>query len=102
MSNLLKSLFGQPADLKAIYQNGAVILDVRTPEEFSTAHMDGAINIPVDQVMQRISDLRQEDRPIITCCRSGARSGVAKATLAAAGLEVYNGGSWISLQKQVL
>jgi phage shock protein E len=101
MSNLLTGLFGKPADLKAIHQNGAIILDVRSPEEFNTGHIEGAINIPVDQVNQRISDLRKKGRPIITCCRSGARSGMAKATLAAAGLEVYNGGPWHSLQKQV-
>ncbi|MDR3717003.1 MAG: rhodanese-like domain-containing protein [Puia sp.] len=101
MSNLFKSLFGKPADLKAICQDGAIILDVRTPEEFRTGHITGAINIPVDQVKGVIADLKKKNRPVITCCRSGARSGMAKSVLEAAGLEVYNGGSWVSLEKRI-
>ena len=101
MSNLFKSLFGESADLKTIYRNGAIILDVRTSEEFRTGHIDGAINIPVDRVKQNIPDLQKKGKPIIACCRSGARSGMAKTVLAAAGLEVYNGGSWDALEKQI-
>jgi len=101
VSNLFKGLFGKSIDLKTIYQNGAVILDVRTPEEFRTGHIKGAINTPVDQVKGAISDLKKKNKPVITCCRSGARSGMAKSLLEAAGLEVYNGGPWDSLEKQI-
>ena len=101
MSNLFKSLFGRSADLKAIYQGGAIILDVRTPEEFKTGHIAAAINIPVDQVKGVISDLKKKNKPVITCCRSGARSRMAKSVLEAAGLKVYNGGAWDSLEKQI-
>jgi rhodanese-related sulfurtransferase len=101
VSNLFKGLFGKSIDLKTIYQNGAVILDVRTPQEFSTGHIKGSINIPVDQVKGVISDLKKRNKPVITCCRSGARSGMAKSVLGAAVLEVYNGGSWNSLEKQI-
>jgi phage shock protein E len=101
MPNLLKTLFGKSPDLKTIYQNGAVILDVRMPEEFRAGHIRGAINIPVDQVKQKIPELQKKGKPVITCCRSGVRSGMAKAALEAAGLEVYNGGPWDALENKI-
>ena len=101
MPSLFKSLFGRSADLKSIYEGGAIILDVRTAQEFGTGHIKGAINIPVDQVNGVIPELKKKNKPIITCCRSGARSGTAKSLLEAAGLEVYNGGPWDSLEKQI-
>ncbi len=101
MSNLFKNLFGKSADLKSVYQNGAIVLDVRTPEEFKGGHIREAINIPVDRLKASIPDLQKKGKPIITCCRSGARSGMAKAVLAAAGLEVYNGGAWNALEKNI-
>jgi rhodanese-related sulfurtransferase len=52
-------------------------------------------------VKQSIPDLQKKGRPVITCCLSGARSGMAKALLASAGLEVYNGGNWSALEKQI-
>jgi rhodanese-related sulfurtransferase len=42
-----------------------------------------------------------KNKPIITCCRSGARSGMAKSVLAAAGVEVSNGGAWFMLEKKL-
>ena len=101
MSNLFTNLFGKSADFKSIYENGAIILDVRTPEEYRTGHIAGSINIPVDQVKSSVPDLKKKNKPIITCCRSGARSGMAKSVLEAAGIEVYNGGSWDSLDKKI-
>ena len=101
MSNLFKNLFGKSGDLKAIYTGGAIILDVRTPEEFKSGHIEGALNIPLDRLKSSISDLKKRGKPIIACCLSGARSRVAMNTLSQAGIEVYNGGSWISLEKNI-
>ncbi|MDO6430357.1 rhodanese-like domain-containing protein [Flavitalea sp. BT771] len=101
MSNLFKSLFGKSVDLGSIYRKGAIILDVRTREEFRTGHILNAINIPVDQVGGAISELKKKNKAVITCCRSGARSGIAKSILEAAGLEVYNGGAWDALEKKI-
>jgi rhodanese-related sulfurtransferase len=97
MSPIIKNLFGKKEDLKSIYQKGAIILDVRTPNEFNSGHVEGAINIPLDSLVTRIPDLRKKGKPVITCCKSGARSAIALSTLANAGLEVYNGGGWSSL-----
>lgn len=95
-------MFGKPADLKTIYSNGAIIVDVRTPEEYRTGHIQVAVNIPVDRIRENIPNLQKKGTPIIVCCRSGARSGMAKDVLLTAGLEVYNGGSWEALEKKIL
>lgn len=64
---------------KAMVEAGALLLDVRTPEEFANAHLPGAVNVPVQQLLERLSELPSDKaRPIVVYCRSGARS--AKAT----------------------
>lgn len=69
------------------------IVDVRTPEEYSQGHVAGAINIPLDQVTQRIQEFKEMPTPIVAYCRSGNRSGVAVSLLKQSGInEVTNGG----------
>ncbi|HTR31943.1 MAG TPA: rhodanese-like domain-containing protein [Puia sp.] len=97
MSPIIKNLYGKKEDLKSIYQKGAIILDVRTPHEFKSGHAEGAINIPLDSLATRINDLKKMGKPVITCCKSGARSATAMNALANAGLEVYDGGGWTSV-----
>ncbi|OQP59036.1 hypothetical protein A4R26_21855 [Niastella populi] len=46
-------------------------------------------------------DLKKKGKPIITCCRSGNRSGIAKGILSSAGIECYNGGAWNSLNNKI-
>lgn len=101
MFNFLKKLFGPKADFNALVQNGAIILDVRTPEEYSGGHIQGSLNIPVQVLQGKIADLKQKGKPIIAVCRSGARSGVAAGMLKNAGIEAYNGGSWNSLKNLI-
>jgi rhodanese-related sulfurtransferase len=72
------------ADAKALVQKGAVLVDVRTPDEFAAGHIDGALNIPVDQVEARAGEL-PKDKDIVLYCRSGARSARAKGLLEGAG-----------------
>lgn len=97
---MLRSLFGlgPKVDLQAILQQGAVILDVRTPAEFAQGHVKGAVNVPLDQ-LQRSTAKVPKGKPVITCCRSGARSGMAEGILRKAGHEAYNGGPWTNVQK---
>lgn len=68
-----------------IVEAGARLVDVRTPEEFDAGHIDGAVNIPVQDLPARMDELGRKDEPIVVYCRSGARSGSAKRTLEAAG-----------------
>lgn len=88
-------------DVRALMQKGAVIIDVRTPSEFNSGHIEGSLNIPLDQIGVKIAFLQNKKAPVITVCRSGARSGAAAGVLKNNGIEVYNGGAWDSLQSQL-
>lgn len=102
MLNFLKNLVGDnQTDFKALLNAGAIIIDVRTPGEYHGGHIKGSVNIPVDQIKQHVSELKKKNKTIITCCRSGARSGMAADILNSAGLTAYNGGPWNSLDKKI-
>jgi phage shock protein E len=82
-------------------ENNATIVDVRTPEEFVESHFPKAINIPLDQIQQRINEFNKMPKPIITYCHSGARSGMALSFLIQAGItEVKNGGGLQDMLQQ--
>ena len=103
MINTLKKLFGiQPApDYKQLVKDGGVILDVRTKAEYQQGHIRGSINIPLQSLDNNISKLNR-DKPVITCCASGMRSGSAKMILRSKGFsQVYNGGGWTSLRNKI-
>lgn len=69
-------------------------VDVRTPGEFAQGSVSGAVNIPLDQVQARIEEFKGKEE-IVVFCRSGNRSGQAKAILEQNGVtNVINGGSW--------
>ncbi|MFK7971027.1 MAG: rhodanese-like domain-containing protein [Bacteroidia bacterium] len=95
MLNFLKNIFNpERPDLGEMLEAGAVIIDVRTPGEFKGGHPKGAINIPVNQIGSKINKIKGYNKPVITCCASGGRSGAAASKLKAAGIEAVNGGPW--------
>lgn len=69
----------------------ATLLDVRTPGEFASGHVEGAVNVPVDEVATRLSEIPR-DAPVVVYCRSGARSARAASALHEAGYEVHDVG----------
>jgi rhodanese-related sulfurtransferase len=82
--------FIPPDEAKALVQKGAVLVDVRTPEEFASGHLEGAINIPVDELSMRKGELKK-DAELVLYCRSGARSARGQALLKEAGYpKVHN------------
>lgn len=102
--NALKKLLGlgPSVDLASVYRDGALIVDVRTPGEFSSGHIEGSMNIPLDQLKQNLGRLKSKDQVIITCCASGMRSAAAKNVLKSNGyLAVHNGGGWSSLSSKI-
>ena len=101
MFSFLKKLFGPGTDFKALKENGAIIIDVRTPQEFDHGHIQGSKNIPLDKIQREIKTIKNYNKPIITVCKSGARSGMAKSILKGAGVEVYNGGPWNVLVSKI-
>ena len=64
---------------------GARLVDVRTPDEFAAGHLPGAINVPLAELGQRMVELEPKDGALVLYCRSGNRSGQAKAQLERAG-----------------
>ena len=82
---------------KLIKEDNCVILDVRTPEEFQYGNVSGSINIPLDEIMDRLEEIKELKTPLILCCASGARSGRAAEFLSLYDIECYNGGSWLDL-----
>lgn len=74
-----------------------VIIDVRTYSEFMGGNVVGSINIPLDQIQQRLDEIKSFAQPIILCCASGNRSGQATAFLRNQQVECENGGSWMDV-----
>jgi rhodanese-related sulfurtransferase len=104
MLELIKQLFGigPKADFAELVRQGAIIMDVRTKNEFVGGHIKRSINIPVNMLSNNLSRFKDKDKPIITCCASGMRSGSAKSILKSKGYtQVYNGGSWNGLQNKI-
>ncbi|MBC8071217.1 MAG: rhodanese-like domain-containing protein [Deltaproteobacteria bacterium] len=73
------------SEARQLVDAGAVLLDVRTPQEFSGGHIEGAINIPVQELHHRLADVGAHDRAVVVYCRSGMRSARASAMLKEAG-----------------
>ena len=93
---------GPKTDYNELIKQGAIILDVRSKGEFSAGHIKNSINIPVDQLSNNLSKLKDKDKGIICCCASGMRSGAAKRILEAGGYKaVCNGGGWSALQNKL-
>lgn len=82
-------------------QKGAIVIDVRTPQEYRSGHIAGSKNIPLDQIDRKINDIKKLGKPVITCCASGMRSGTAAGKLNHAGIESINGGGWTSLARKL-
>ncbi len=80
-------------DLETKIKAGAKIIDVRTAEEFSEEHYPNALNIPVDQIRQRLTEFGEKNTPIVVYCASGSRSAFAARMLKSAGYtNVVNAG----------
>lgn len=73
------------------------IIDVRTVTEFEEGNIEGSINIPVQEIMQHIEKVKQMEEPIVFCCKSGQRSGMAADYFSSIGVDCSNGGSWLDL-----
>lgn len=80
--------------VKQALNNGAVVIDVRSPQEFDTGHFPNSKNIPLQSIGKEIKSLRNLNKDIIVVCASGMRSEKAKNLLVREGITCHNGGSW--------
>ncbi len=93
-----------PAAARALIGQGAVVIDVRTADEFTSGHLPGATNIAVADVDGRLADIDKlvagdKAKPIVVYCAAGSRAAKAKKILDAAGyLRVVNGGGYDDLR----
>lgn len=82
---------------KIIKEKQGTIVDVRTREEFMGGNVAGSVNIPLQQIPQRMDELKNLKQPLVLCCASGNRSGQAQRFLSQQGIECCNGGSWLTV-----
>lgn len=81
--------------VELLKNESATLIDVREPYEFNHGHNQGAINIPLNQVLGRTEEIAKMSKPLILVCQSGNRSGMAVSMLKAKGIDdIYNGGSF--------
>jgi rhodanese-related sulfurtransferase len=81
-------------NLATLVNDGAFLVDVRTPGEFAEGNVKGSVNIPLDQVQNQLAKFKAKEN-IVVFCRSGNRSGQAKSILEQNGFSnVTNGGTW--------
>lgn len=101
MFGIFKDLFGKTDNSQLIeaIRNGAFLVDVHTPAEFSAGSVKGAVNIPLDNVPGQLAKFKGR-KSIIVFCRSGNRSHQAKSILEQNGFKnVINGGTWQNVNK---
>jgi len=74
-----------PNELSLWQKRGALLLDVRSPEEFASGHIPGSRNLPLEQLLDTPQTLKS---PIVTICATGSRAGLAAEVLGYEGFEV--------------
>ncbi len=92
---------GKSESIKEFMTKGAIIIDVRTPGEFSGGHIKGSKNIPLNILSTKIDEIKKLDKPVIACCASGMRSAQATSILKSNGIDAMNGGGWSSLENKL-
>ena len=80
-----------------IKEKQGTIIDVRTPVEYMGGNVTGSINIPLQEIQQRMEEIKNLKQPLVLCCASGNRSGQATQFLSQQGIECVNGGSWLDV-----
>lgn len=98
---ILSSLLGaskKSEEIKQAIAQGAVIVDVRSPGEYTQGHAKGSMNIPVQNVQRSLKKFKPETT-VILCCRSGARAGSVQGIFEAHGCRTINAGPWQNVVK---
>jgi phage shock protein E len=84
--------------VEKIIKNGeGTIIDVRTRAEFQGGHAAGSINIPVNELMLRMEEVKSFTSPLVLCCASGGRSSMATHLLKQQGITCHDAGPWLNV-----
>ncbi len=90
---------GEKAAAREKIKQGALVVDVRTPDEYDAGHYANATNIPVSEISKRAGELGDKNRAIVVYCAAGMRAAQAKSALVKAGFkDVTNAGGLSDLQ----
>jgi rhodanese-related sulfurtransferase len=80
--------------LPELRKNGALFVDVRSAAEYASSNAPGTVNIPLPELGNRLGEI-PKTAPVVLCCASGTRSGMASLVLKKNGYQqVYNVGTW--------
>lgn len=96
LSSLKNKLFGPPVNYQELLQNGAIIIDVRSPQEFKSGHAKKSKNVPLNILKSKTSTLKGKE--VLLVCKSGGRAGMAKSMLKKEGIIAHNLGPWQKAQ----
>ncbi len=89
----IKGMLRSPAQLDEIrkaIENGAVVVDVRSPSEFASSHVPGARNVPLGASTEALRGIGPLDTPVVVYCASGTRSAMAARKLRGLGFQVVH------------
>ncbi len=99
---LLDFIFGtKKRQVEDYLESGAVILDVRTQREWDSGHIEDSVHIPLNELNNRVDEVKKLNKPIIACCASGIRSAKAAKFLNLHNIEATNGGGWVNLKSKL-
>ena len=94
-------LGGKSESVTEFITKGAIIIDVRTPGEYQGGHIKGSKNIPLNELSEKIDEIKKWNKAVIACCASGMRSAQATSILKRNAVDAMNGGGWSSLQNKL-
>ncbi|WP_339754993.1 rhodanese-like domain-containing protein [uncultured Winogradskyella sp.] len=98
----LDFIFGaKKRQIKDYVNNGAIILDVRTQREWDSGHIDNSVHIPLNELNNRVDEVKKINKPIVACCASGIRSAKATKFLNLKNIDTINGGGWVNLKSKL-
>lgn len=97
LNKLKEMILGETIDYTDLISKGAIVVDVRTQDEFKSGHIQGSKNIPLNEISAKLDVLKGKE--VILVCRSGARSGIAKSILTSNGIHAHNAGAWQTLAR---
>ena len=83
-----------PEGARALLDQGALVVDVRSEVEYAAGHVPGSLNLPMHLIPTLASERLPLDRPLVVCCQSGARSAMAVQYLCRAGFDAHDLGPW--------
>lgn len=95
----LFSIFSKSGNIAEMKERNAIVIDVRTSQEFAGGHVKGSKNYPLQTISAKVEVIKKLNRPVIFCCASGIRSGQASSMFKKAGVDCMNGGGWHSVAR---